>query len=375
VFASMIDAALQRYAFLALAAAALFGVSAPLAKLLVADVQPLLLAGLLYLGSGSSLAVAWLVRRARSPVQDDAGVDAVPRETPLAGADLPWLAGAVLCGGVLAPVAMVWGLSGIGAAAGSLLLSSEGVLTTLIAALLFREAVGMRVGTAALVLFLSGVLLTWNGDLRAPGLAGTWSPHALAIIAACALWGLDNNLTRRISQADPVAIAMVKGMVAGAVNCGLWLAIDTTARTAAGPQAWAIACSLALGAMSYGLSLVLFILALRHLGSARTGAHFSTAPFFGAVFAVAVLGEAVTPNLAIAAALTVFATWLVLTEQHAHSHAHEYLEHSHRHTHDQHHHHEHAGGEGPEPHAHAHVHPPLTHAHPHLPDLHHRHDH
>ncbi|MEJ0048458.1 MAG: EamA family transporter [Rhodospirillales bacterium] len=230
----------------------------------------------------------------------------------------------------------------------------------------------MRVGLAALVLFVAGVLLAWNGDLRAPGAAGAWSPYALAIVGACALWGLDNNLTRRISQADPVAIAMVKGLVAGTVNCGLWLAVGASA---GGPRLWSVAGSLALGAMSYGLSLVLFILALRHLGSARTGAHFSTAPFFGAVFAVAVLGEAVTPNLAVAAALTVFATWLVLTEQHAHGHAHEYLEHSHRHTHDEHHRHAHAGGEGPEPHAHPHLHQPLSHSHPHLPDLHHRHDH
>ncbi len=361
----MIDFATQRYALLALAAAALFGVSAPLAKLLVADMHPVLLAGLLYLGSGTSLLAVWLLNKA-------AAIASPQTEAPLAKADWPWLAGAVLCGGILAPVALLWGLSGIGAAAGSLLLSSEGVLTTLIAAVLFREAVGSRVCFAALTLFLAGVLLAWTGDARAPLLQGAFSPYALAIVGACALWGLDNNLTRRIAAADPVAIAMVKGLAAGVVNCALWLAI---AAPGGMPKAAAVIGSLALGAASYGLSLVLFILALRHLGSARTGAHFSTAPFFGALFAVLVLHESVTANLAIAVALTALATWLVLSERHAHAHAHEFLEHAHRHLHDAHHRHAHDGSEGPEPHAHAHVHAPLAHSHPHLPDLHHRHRH
>lgn len=364
----MIDASLQRYAFLALLAAALFGVSAPLAKLLVAGMHPVLLAGLLYLGSGASLLVAWLVRRA---VMHGAGAAApASSEAALAPADLPWLAGAVACGGVLAPVLLVWGLSGIGAAAGSLLLSSEGVLTTLLAALLFREAVGARVIVAAILLCVSGALLAWSapGGISATTFAP--SPHALAILGACALWGLDNNLTRRISAADPVSIAMVKGLAAGTVNCALALALG-----AAMPPAVPVLASLALGAMSYGVSLVLYILALRHLGSARTGAHFSTAPFIGALFAVLMLGESFTAILGAALALTVLATWLVLTEKHAHRHGHEILEHSHRHEHDAHHAHAHDGSEGSEPHAHRHVHAPMTHSHPHLPDLHHRHDH
>jgi drug/metabolite transporter (DMT)-like permease len=352
----------QRYALVALAAAALFGVSAPLTKLLAAGIHPVLLAGLLYLGSGISLLLAWALRESlfathRRP------------ETPLAVADLPWLAGAVLCGGVLAPVALVWGITGTGAAAGSLLLSSEGVLTALFAALMFREAVGARVAAGAGLLCAAGILLAWNMNGADPA-SGALSPHALAIVGACALWGLDNNLTRRIAAADPIAIAMIKGLVAGAVNCALSLALGAQL-----PRAWPLGMTLALGAASYGLSLALYILALRHLGSARTGAHFSTAPFFGASFAVLILGEPVTPNLAAAAALTVVATWLVLTEHHAHWHRHDVLEHSHRHRHDIHHRHEHDGSEGPEPHAHPHVHGALSHSHPHLPDLHHRHDH
>lgn len=359
-----VDTGLQRYAFLALAAAALFGVSVPLAKLLAAGMHPVLLAGLLYLGCGLSLLPAWVARR---------WIRATPAmpETPLALADLPWLAAAIFCGGILAPIALVWGLQGTGATAGSLLLSSEGVLTVLFAALLFHEAVGARIAAAAGVLCAAGILLAWNPGIADSGWTGALSPHALAIVAACALWALDNNFTRRISAADPVAIAMTKGLTAGAVNCVLSQVLG-----AGMPQAAPLAMSLALGAMSYGLSLVIYILALRHLGSARTGAHFSTAPFFGAVFALAVLGEPLTLNLAIAAALTLAATWLVLTENHGHLHSHEPLTHSHRHRHDdEHHSHAHDGSEGPEPHAHVHMHEALSHSHPHLPDLHHRHDH
>jgi drug/metabolite transporter (DMT)-like permease len=367
----MIDTGLQRYALLALAAAALFGVSTPLAKILVEGIHPVLLAGLLYLGSGLSLLVVRALRRhVFAPVAAAGATVAAAGETPLARADLPWLAGAVFCGGILAPIALVWGLTGTGAAAGSLLLSTEGVFTTLLAALMFHEAVGLRVGAAALLLCIAGVQLAWNASGTDSTLAGTLSPHALAVVAACALWGLDNNLTRRISAADPVAIAMIKGLTAGTVNCALSLLLG-----AAIPPAWPLLLSLALGALSYSLSLVLFILALRHLGSARTGAHFSTAPFIGAVFAVVVLGDAVTFNLGVAAALTMVSTWLLLGEQHGHVHSHELLEHSHRHLHDAHHRHAHDGSEGPEPHAHAHVHGALTHSHPHLPDLHHRHDH
>jgi drug/metabolite transporter (DMT)-like permease len=357
---------MQRYAFLALVAAALFGASAPFAKILVAGMHPVLLAGLLYLGSGLGLLAVWGVRRGTRAL---AAATKAP-ETPLSPRDLPWLAGAVLCGGILAPIALVWGLSGTGAAAGSLLLSSEGVLTTALAVLLFHEAVGVRVAAAASLLCVAGILLAWSPDVSNPARMGVLSPHALAIVGACALWGLDNNLTRRISAADPVAIAMTKGLTAGTVNCALSMLLGASL-----PPASRLALSLALGAASYGLSLVFYILALRHLGSARTGAHFSTAPFFGAAFAVAILGEPVTMNLVIAAALTMAATWLVLTERHTHRHRHEYLEHSHRHQHDVHHTHGHDGSEGPEPHAHAHTHGPLSHSHPHLPDLHHRHDH
>lgn len=355
----MIDLSLQRYAFFALAAAALFGASTPFAKLLVGNLSPLELAGLLYLGSGLGL----LAIRVPGRLFDKAAPGS--KEASLSGRDYPWLAGAVLAGGVVAPVLLMWGLSGTGASEASLLLNLEGVITTLVAAVLFREVVGGRVWTAAALMFGAALLLSWQSqaELR-------FSPHAVAIVGACFCWALDNNFTRKISASDPVALAMIKGLTAGSFN--LALAIGSGSPV---PGITILAGALAIGFLGYGISLVLFILALRHLGAARTAAHFSTAPFVGASIAIFALGEPLTVSFGVALALMVTATWLVLTERHAHEHTHEYLAHSHRHVHDEHHQHAHRGDEGPEPHAHWHEHQPMTHAHPHLPDLHHRHGH
>jgi drug/metabolite transporter (DMT)-like permease len=195
------------------------------------------------------------------------------------------------------------------------------------------------------------------------------SLHALAVLGACLLWGLDNNLTSRISLADPFAIAMWKGLVAGGANTVIGLVL-----TPAVPDgSWLAA--LGVGALGYGASLVLYVLALRHLGAARTAAHFGTAPFFGAALAIALLGEPVTPLFAAAVALTAVGTWLAVTERHGHEHEHAAMEHEHRHVHDAHHRHEHLGHEGAEPHSHPHRHAPMRHRHAHFPDLHHRHRH
>jgi drug/metabolite transporter (DMT)-like permease len=354
-----IDLHIQRYAFLALAAAALFGASTPFAKLLLGDLPPLGLAGLLYLGSGVGLLAALVLRR------QFARGEAGSKEAALKDWDYAWLAGAVTAGGGIAPVLLLWGLSGTGASEASLLLNLEGVVTMLIAALLFREAVGRRVWAAAALMLAGGFVLSWQ-----PQTGLKLSLHALAIVGACLCWALDNNLTRKISASDPVVLAAVKGLAAGSINLALAYALGM-----AFPASATLAAALTLGFLSYGVSLVLFILALRHLGAARTAAHFSTAPFIGAAIAVLGLGEPITASFITALLLMLAATWLVLTERHAHVHGHEHMAHSHRHTHDEHHQHAHRGDEGPEPHAHWHEHPPLTHSHPHLPDLHHRHRH
>ena len=350
----MINLATQRYALFALLAAALFGISAPLAKSLGASMSPVMLAGLLYLGSGLALVPLQLVRRG--------GVQGA--ESPVRREALPWLLGAVVFGGALGPVMLIWGLQYTSGAFASLLLGLEGILTALVAALVFRESVDRRVWAAG------ALILAASATLALPGGGTTSWIGVMAIAGACLCWALDNNLTRQISSADPMQIAATKGLLAGGFNLALALFLGQSL------PAWQqLVSALVLGALSYGVSLVLFILALRHLGSARAGAHFGTAPFFGAGFAV-LMGEPVTGWLIVAVALTALATWLVLTERHQHLHTHEPMAHEHLHQHDDHHRHEHDFPCDPaKGHAHPHRHAPLTHSHAHLPDLHHRHGH
>jgi drug/metabolite transporter (DMT)-like permease len=369
----MIDFGTQRHAFFALGAAGLFGAGTPIAKLLLQDIEPAMLAGLLYLGSGIGLLVARLAGRTIRAAGRHAPCPmwpAIDRE------HVGWLAAAIASGGVVAPLLLMWGLSRSSASSASLLLNAESVLTTLLAAVLFAEHVGRRVWLASLVMLGAGVLLSWSPD--STGSPFTLSSGALAVIGACFFWGLDNNFTRRIAGGDATTIAMVKGLVAGVVN--LLLALAVTKTGAPLPPWGAVAGALTVGAFAYGASLVLYVGALRHLGSARTGAHFATAPFVGAGIAL-LMGEPAAPVFLIALALMVLATWLVLTERHVHSHRHEALAHSHAHVHDEHHHHDHDSAEleaearAGKAHTHFHVHEPLTHLHPHLPDLHHRHEH
>lgn len=348
----MIDIRLQRHGMLALLAAALFGASTPLAKQLLADTGPFTLAGLLYLGAAAGLLALRLAGRGGG-----AGAEA-----RLKAADLPWLAAAVASGGVLAPVLLLWGLRETPASVASLLLSFEAAVTALIAAGAFREAVGARVWAGAAVMLAAAALLGYQPPLHFPA-------ASLAIVAACVLWAIDNNLTRRISAADPAAIAVIKGAVAGAVNLGLGFLYGASM-----PGGLTLIGALALGAVSYGVSLVLYIGALRHLGSARAAAHFGAAPFFGALLAV-LMGDRITPALIAAFLLMALAAWMLLSEHHEHRHIHAGMVHDHLHVHDEHHRHRHEGPATAEPHAHVHVHEPHAHSHPHLPDLHHRHGH
>lgn len=334
----------------ALLSAALFGASAPLAKLLLGRLDPWLLAGLLYLGSGLGL----LLLRPLLPRQSGG----------FARADLPWLAVAVLAGGIVGPVLMMVGLAHSPAASAALALNLEGVFTLGLAWVVFRENVDRRLLVGAAAILAGAALLSW------PGQAGSGGWGLAAIAGACLAWAVDNNLTRKLSAGDPVHIAMVKGLAAGAVNTGLALASGVAL-----PGLGAAAGAAALGLVAYGLSLVLFVLALRHLGTARTGAYFSLAPFVGAVLAIPLLNETPTPLLAAAGLLMAMGLYLHLTESHAHDHAHEALEHDHPHRHDEHHQHDHDGVPAGEPHSHRHLHQRLVHRHPHYPDIHHRHVH
>lgn len=339
---------------LALVSAILFGATPPLSKLLLASVDPLMLAGLLYLGAGAGLAVYAAARRSSEQAEADA---------PLRRADLPWLAGAVFMGGILGPVLLVYGLSLTSASNGALLLNLEGLATMGIAWVVFRENVDRRLLLGAAAILAGAVLLSWQGQ----GVA--FDLGAALVAGACLAWGIDNNLTRRISAADPVMIAMIKGLIAGAVNVALALA-----NGAAVPPLSTVLAIAIVGLFGIGISLVLFVRALRHLGTARTGAYYSLAPFIGAVLAILLLSEPITLRLIGAAALMGLGLYLHLTERHSHEHVHAAMEHEHSHMHDEHHRHEH---DGPvtEPHSHWHRHAPMRHTHVHYPDLHHQHRH
>ena len=341
---------------LALASAVLFGVSTPLAKVLGAGVNAWLLAGLLYLGSGLGLAL-W--RLARAAVSDQ------PQEAQLTRADVPWMIAIVFFGGVAGPLLLMFALKTTAGSTASLLLNLEGLATMAIAWLVYRENVDRRLMIGAFAILAGAVVLSWDFS------AVAWSGGAALIAAACLCWGIDNNLTRKLSAADPVQITMIKGLAAGATN--------TTLGLIAAGEAPALSTTAAIGALGfagYGISLVLFVLALRDLGAARTGAYFSTAPFAGALLSIPLLGEPLTLAHGFAAALMGLGVWLHLAEQHDHWHEHEPLTHSHAHIHDEHHKHAHSPGDPTgEPHVHVHTHAALRHKHPHFPDLHHRHGH
>jgi drug/metabolite transporter (DMT)-like permease len=340
-------------ALFGLGAAVLFGLGTPAAKALLGDVHPVLLAGLLYGGSGLGLFSFRLLRRTSS-------------EASLTRRDLPWLVGAVAFGGIVGPVLLLLGLRETPASSASLLLNLEGVFTALLAWFVFHENFDRRIAVGMLLIAGGGIVLSWpaRGELGIP-------LGAVAIAAACLCWAIDNNLTQRVSGGDPVQIAAIKGAASCAVNLAVAGILGAPL-----PSPALVAAALVVGLIGYGVSLCLFVASLRRVGTARTGAYFSVAPFAGAVASLTLLGEPLRPALALAALLMGLGVWLHLTERHSHEHTHEPVDHTHAHVHDEHHRHHHdPGTQAREPHTHAHVHELLTHAHPHYPDIHHRHRH
>jgi drug/metabolite transporter (DMT)-like permease len=340
---------------IALASAVLFGLTVPAAKLLMDAIDPWLLAGICYLGSGIGLfGFRLAATRGRT------------REEPVSGGDWPWLAGAIFFGGVVGPVLLFWGLARVSASSASLLLTMEGVLTALLAWAVFREHYHGRVAVGMAAIAAGARVLAWAPDLALDDLLGS-----AAVVAACLAWAMDNNLTRKVSIKDPTQIAMLKGLAAGTINTVLaW------GQGVAIPDPLPLLGAASIGFLGYGVSLVFFVLALRMIGTARTGAYFSTAPFIGAVASVLLLDEPITVQVIAGGILMAIGVGLHLTERHAHAHTHRAMEHAHSHRHDAHHQHRHGSNDPQgEPHTHEHRHQPIRHAHPHFPDSHHLHDH
>jgi drug/metabolite transporter (DMT)-like permease len=340
----------------ALSAAVLFGLSTPIAKTLIGGMSPLLLAGLLYSGSGIGLALILIIR---------AMTGARGNITRPRGIEMLWLLGAIIAGGALAPYLLMYGLQFTDSASASLILNLEGVFTALLAWFAFKENVDRRIALGMACIVAGGVLLSLGPRYRGGDLLGP-----LAIGAACMAWAMDNNLTRKVSVHDSMLIACAKGVIAGPLSVALAIHYGAVI-----PSSMRLIEAGLVGFVGYGLSLTLFVVALRNLGTARTGAYFSLAPFIGAALAV-VLGAPVTGVLLAAAVLMGVGIWLHLSENHAHLHVHESMVHEHVHAHDEHHRHAHEPGwEGKQPHSHVHAHESLTHAHAHYPDVHHRHEH
>jgi len=336
----------------ALAAAILFGLGTPFAKVLVESVDPWLLAGLLYAGSGIGLTLWRALKRA-------------PAVRPGRG-EWRYLAGAIFAGGIVGPVLLMNGLVGLTASTASLLLSTEGVLTALLAWFVFRENFDRRIAAGMVAIGLGATILAWR-----PGADLARIGPALLVLGACLAWAIDNNLTRKLSLLDATWLASIKGLVAGATNLAIAALMGS-----AWPSVGRLGAALAVGAFAYGASLAFFVVALRYLGAARTAAYFSTAPFVGATASLAWLAEPVTAVFVIAGALMAVGVWLHVTEHHAHRHHHPALEHEHVHEHDLHHRHAHEAGDPPgERHSHRHRHEPMTHTHEHFPEAHHQHDH
>ena len=349
---------LHHAALPALGAAVLFGASTPFAKQLIGDglatSSPFLLAGLLYWGSGVGLALIRLIR--------DRGWKAAH----LRANEWPWLIGTIFFGGVLGPLLLMVGLAHTTAVTASLFLNLEAVLTAVLAWWIFKENAGRRIVLGMLLIVAGGAVLAWpTGEATAAGIG------PLALAGACLAWALDNNLTRKVSASDALFIAGIKGLVAGCVNTSLGFALGSALPTAA-----MVSTAMLIGFLGYGVSLVLFVLALRGLGTARTGAYFSTAPFVGAAIAIAFFGEPTSPVFWLATGLMAAGVWLHLTEHHAHDHEHAELLHAHPHRHHAHHQHTHDfAWDGVELHTHAHRHTQLKHRHAHFPDIHHQHSH
>jgi drug/metabolite transporter (DMT)-like permease len=338
-----------------LTSAVLFGASIPVTKRLLPEIEPVLLAGLLYLGGGLAVSLGRLMAGSRL------------REASLDRRDLPRVLAVVVLGGIVGPLALVHGLRTVSGISSALLLNLEGPFTVLIALAFFGEHLGRRGLTAVCLVFVGATFLVVPGNTRPEAsISGL-----LLLVLACAAWAVDNNLTQSLTMKDPWQVVMAKTLGAG----GCMVVIGLLLR-APMPSLGVAVKVLALGGLSYGVSVLLDAYALRLVGAAREAAYFATAPFAGALLSIPILDEPVRAWQGLAAAWMAIGVTRLIQERHAHDHSHPSLEHSHRHVHDSHHQHPHPPDVDPtEPHAHPHRHAPLTHGHPHVSDLHHRHPH
>jgi drug/metabolite transporter (DMT)-like permease len=352
---------------LAILAAALYGISAPVSKLLLVELSPTLMAALLYLGAGFGMlmvnVVKILFKRERL-------------EARMTRRELPYVISMILLD-IAAPIFLMLGLTLTTSSTASLLNNFEIVATSMIALFIFHEAVGKRMWVAIALITLSSVILSVDdfGSL-------SFSVGSLFVLLACICWGFENNCTRMLSLKDPLQIVVVKGF-----GSGLGALLITIYRNDMNGSLKYIGIALLLGFIAYGLSIYFYIKAQRTLGAARTSAYYAAAPFIGVIVSWIVLREGITNTFLVSLGIMLLGTYFAVSEDHAHKHVHEKTRHEHKHSHDDGHHghthanetigeqgHEH-GNESSNEHSHEHVHEGVEHVHKHMPDLHHRHSH
>lgn len=344
---------------LALLAAVLYGISSPAAKLLLTEIPATLLAALLYLGAGSGMLIVNLIQRSRRRSR-------LSQEAGLSGKEWPLVA-AMIALDIAAPVLLMLSLTLTSAADVSLLNNFEIAATALIALLFFHEAIGRRMWLAIVLITLASIILSLGEGGKL-----SLSPGSLLALLACACWGLENNITRKLSLKDPLQIVVIKGLGSGTGSLIIALALGQTSRNIA-----YMAIALALGFVAYGLSIYYYILAQRMLGAARTSAFYAVAPFIGALLAILIFGQDFNWQFITAAIVMMAGAGLAIAERHRHAHRHEPLTHEHRHSHnDGHHDHQHNGAiQAGVEHSHLHSHEEQQHSHAHTPDAHHDHKH
>lgn len=338
----------------AILAAVCYGVSSPASKYLLQELQPAFMAALLYIGAGLGMAVVGLFGRTKKQEQ---------KEARMTRKELPYIFGMIALD-IAAPIALMFGLTMTTSANASLLNNFEIVATSLIALLVFKEAVGKRMWTAIALITLSSVLLSFENINSL-----TFSFGSILVIIACICWGFENNCTRMLSLKDPLQIVVVKGFGSGLGALAIAVALREYSF-----NILYIFFALLLGFFAYGLSIFFYIRAQRELGAARTSAYYAIAPFIGAGLSFAVFSMPITPVFIAALVIMMLGAYFAAVENHGHEHLHEAIEHEHRHNHsDGHHNHSH---EYPiAEHSHMHEHETQTHTHKHTPDMHHVHSH
>lgn len=352
---------------MAILAAALYGISSPVSKILLEEIPPAMMASLLYLGAGSGMLLVNLFRRSGSDVQKESG---------LTRNELPYIIAMILLD-IAAPLLLMVALTVTTAANASLLNNFEIVATSLIAMLIFKEAIGKRMWIAIALITTASLLLTINesGSL-------SFSFGSIFVILACACWGLENNCTRKLSSKNPLQIVVIKGFGSGLCSLAIAFAVRQFSS-----NVFYICLAFLLGFVAYGLSIYFYIFAQRELGAARTSAYYAVAPFIGVLISIIVFRQKMNASFVAALLIMIAGAYFAASERHQHDHVHHPVTHEHRHNHhDSHHDHHHDNdqilgdflGQDPAPagdHSHIHTHENIRHVHLHTPDIHHDHSH